>query len=140
MIGIGIGIEIEIEQKFTDDRLAALYDAFYLPWVMPARAVLDAAALSAFLSSAGLMIEEQFGDWAGHPLTETSSAKSWLTNCDCVGGGMQLRSCFAVTLSANVEQMSRGPHRRLVGAHFEQQVEPQIASGRLERVVALIVG
>ncbi len=48
-----IGIGIEIEQKFTDDRLAALYDAFcppptqrddfafYLPWVMSARAVLD---------------------------------------------------------------------------------------------------
>lgn len=44
---------IEIEQKFTDDRLAALYDAFcppptqrddfafYLPLVMAARAVLD---------------------------------------------------------------------------------------------------
>jgi len=46
-------VEIEIEQKFTDDRLAALYDAFcppptqrddfafYLPLVMAARAVLD---------------------------------------------------------------------------------------------------
>ncbi len=33
---------------------------------------LDAASLSAFLSGAGLMIEEQFGDWAGHPLSDTS--------------------------------------------------------------------
>ncbi|MHB8646590.1 MAG: class I SAM-dependent methyltransferase [Thermomicrobiales bacterium] len=33
---------------------------------------LDAASLSAFLSGAGLMIEVQFGDWAGQPLTETS--------------------------------------------------------------------
>lgn len=32
------------------------------------------------------------------------------------------------------------PHCRLFGAHFEEQVEPQIASGRLELVVALIVG
>ena len=43
-------------------------------------------------------------------------------------------------LSADVEEMSRGPHCRLVGTHFEEQVEPQIASGRLELVVALIVG
>ena len=33
---------------------------------------LDAASLSAFLSGAGLMIEEQFGDWAGNPPTDTS--------------------------------------------------------------------
>ncbi|MDP9370923.1 MAG: SAM-dependent methyltransferase, partial [Chloroflexota bacterium] len=28
--------------------------------------------LSAFLAGAGLVIEEQFGDWTGAPLTETS--------------------------------------------------------------------
>ena len=33
---------------------------------------LDAAALSTFLSGAGLVIEDQFGDWTGGPLTETS--------------------------------------------------------------------
>jgi SAM-dependent methyltransferase len=33
---------------------------------------LDADSLSAFLSGAGLVIEEQFGDWTGHPLTDTS--------------------------------------------------------------------
>jgi ubiquinone/menaquinone biosynthesis C-methylase UbiE len=33
---------------------------------------LDAGSLSAFLSEAGLVIDEQFGDWAGHPLTHTS--------------------------------------------------------------------
>ncbi len=33
---------------------------------------LDAGALSAFLSGAGLAIEEQFGDWTRHPLTDTS--------------------------------------------------------------------
>jgi ubiquinone/menaquinone biosynthesis C-methylase UbiE len=33
---------------------------------------LDAATLAAFLASAGLVIEEQFGDWTGDPLTETS--------------------------------------------------------------------
>ncbi len=33
---------------------------------------LDADALSSFLSSAGLAVEEQFGDFAGSPLTETS--------------------------------------------------------------------
>ena len=33
---------------------------------------LDAAALAAFLSGAGLTIEERFGDWTGAPLTETS--------------------------------------------------------------------
>jgi SAM-dependent methyltransferase len=33
---------------------------------------LDAAALAAFLAGAGLVIEEQFGDWAGGPLTATS--------------------------------------------------------------------
>lgn len=33
---------------------------------------LDAASLSAFLSGAGLMIEEQFGDWGGHPPTDIS--------------------------------------------------------------------
>ncbi len=33
---------------------------------------LDAEALSAFLAGAGLVIEEQFGDWTGAPLTETS--------------------------------------------------------------------
>ncbi len=33
---------------------------------------LDADSLSAFLSGAGLAIEEQFGDWTGHPLTDTS--------------------------------------------------------------------
>lgn len=33
---------------------------------------LDAASLSTFLSGANLMIEEQFGDWDRHPLTDTS--------------------------------------------------------------------
>lgn len=33
---------------------------------------LDAASLSAFLSGAGLTIEEQFGDWDRQPLTDTS--------------------------------------------------------------------
>jgi SAM-dependent methyltransferase len=33
---------------------------------------LDADSLSRFLSGAGLAIEEQFGDWAGHPLTDRS--------------------------------------------------------------------
>ncbi len=33
---------------------------------------LDAEALSSFLSSAGLAIEEQFGDWTQRPLTATS--------------------------------------------------------------------
>jgi hypothetical protein len=33
---------------------------------------LDAEALSGFLSGAGLVIEEQLGDWTGHPLTATS--------------------------------------------------------------------
>ncbi|HVC79297.1 MAG TPA: methyltransferase domain-containing protein [Chloroflexota bacterium] len=33
---------------------------------------LDADALSAFLSSAGLAIEEQFGDWTRQPRTDTS--------------------------------------------------------------------
>ncbi|MGI8858307.1 MAG: class I SAM-dependent methyltransferase [Thermomicrobiales bacterium] len=33
---------------------------------------LDAGALAAFLSGAGLVIEEQFGDWDGQPLTDTS--------------------------------------------------------------------
>ena len=62
------------------------------------------------------------------------------TRTDRPDAQMHLRSCFAVALSADVEEMSRGPHCRLVGAHFEEQVEPQIASGRLELVVALIVG
>jgi SAM-dependent methyltransferase len=33
---------------------------------------LDASSLSSFLSDAGLAIEEQFGDWDRHPLTDTS--------------------------------------------------------------------
>ncbi len=33
---------------------------------------LDADTLSAFLAGAGLVIEKQFGDWTGEPLTETS--------------------------------------------------------------------
>ena len=33
---------------------------------------LDAGSLSSFLSDAGLAIEEQFGDWAGNPMTGTS--------------------------------------------------------------------
>lgn len=33
---------------------------------------LDAASLSAFLSDADLMTEEQFGDWDRHPPTDTS--------------------------------------------------------------------
>jgi SAM-dependent methyltransferase len=33
---------------------------------------LDAPSLSAFLTGAGLVIEEQFGDWAREPLTEAS--------------------------------------------------------------------
>lgn len=33
---------------------------------------LDVDSLSLFLSDAGLVIEEQFGDWDRHPLTETS--------------------------------------------------------------------
>ena len=33
---------------------------------------LDAGALGAFLADAGLVIEEQFGDWTREPLTATS--------------------------------------------------------------------
>ncbi len=33
---------------------------------------LDTEALSAFLAGTGLVIEEQFGNWTGEPLTETS--------------------------------------------------------------------
>jgi len=33
---------------------------------------LDADSVSTFLSDAGLVIEEQFGDWTGRPLTDTS--------------------------------------------------------------------
>lgn len=33
---------------------------------------LDADSLASFLSDAGLAIEEQFGDWERHPLTDTS--------------------------------------------------------------------
>jgi ubiquinone/menaquinone biosynthesis C-methylase UbiE len=33
---------------------------------------IDAATLSAFLADAGLVIEEQFGDWTGAPLSATS--------------------------------------------------------------------
>ena len=33
---------------------------------------LDTDSLSAFLSGAGLIVEEQFGDWDRHPLTDTS--------------------------------------------------------------------
>lgn len=33
---------------------------------------LDADALSSFLSGAGMAIEEQFGDWPRHPLSDTS--------------------------------------------------------------------
>jgi SAM-dependent methyltransferase len=33
---------------------------------------IDAAVVSAFLAGAGLVIEEQFGDWSRGPLTETS--------------------------------------------------------------------
>src|SRR5205085_2507475 len=43
------------------------------PQVSPARLrFLDVDALSAFLSDAGLAIEEQFGDWTRQPLTDTS--------------------------------------------------------------------
>jgi hypothetical protein len=34
--------------------------------------LLDADSLSSFLSGAGMAIEEQFGDWTRHPLTDTS--------------------------------------------------------------------
>ena len=33
---------------------------------------LDVDSLSAFLSGAGLVVEEQFGDWDRQPLTDTS--------------------------------------------------------------------
>ena len=33
---------------------------------------LDAESLAAFLSEAGLVVEEQFGDWDRQPLTESS--------------------------------------------------------------------
>lgn len=33
---------------------------------------LDVAALSSFLSAAGLVAEERFGDWASGPLTDAS--------------------------------------------------------------------
>jgi hypothetical protein len=33
---------------------------------------LDAHSLSSFLADSGLVIDEQFGDWARNPLTDTS--------------------------------------------------------------------
>ncbi len=58
----------------------------------------------------------------------------------CTPFQMHLLGCFAVTLSAHVEEMSGGSHGRFIGAHFFKQVEPQIALGRLKLVVALIIG
>jgi hypothetical protein len=42
---------------------------------------------------------------------------------------MHLRRNNAVTPSSYVEEMSRGPQCRLVGTHFHEQVEPQLAQG-----------
>ena len=67
----------EVESPVTGD-LVSFTHTFTSPgWDRPqvSRSTLrflDPAALSSFLSDAGLAIEDQFGDWDRQPLTETS--------------------------------------------------------------------
>jgi SAM-dependent methyltransferase len=56
--------------RFTSTFTSSSWDRPQVSW--STLRFLDADSLSSFLSGAGLVIEEQFGDWNGQPLTDAS--------------------------------------------------------------------
>ncbi|MFD1934547.1 class I SAM-dependent methyltransferase [Nonomuraea mangrovi] len=75
--GAVVRMEREVETP-VEDGLVSFTHTFTSPaWDRPevSRSTLrflDVAGLSSFLAAAGLMVEEQFGDWASGPLTDAS--------------------------------------------------------------------
>lgn len=75
--GMVVRMEHDVETPVEGDlvRFTATFTSPRLDGPQVSRSTLrflDADALSSFLSNAGLAVEEQFGDWSGHPLTDTS--------------------------------------------------------------------
>jgi SAM-dependent methyltransferase len=74
----GTAVRITRETAVADGDLVSFANVYMSPgWDAPrvSRSTLrflGRRSLSAFLSDAGLAIEEQFGDWGGEPLTDTS--------------------------------------------------------------------
>jgi len=76
--GAVVRCEYRVETPVVGDVVCSVSTFTSPDWDRPevsdgALRFLDAASLSAFLSSAGLMIEEQFGDWGRNPPTDISS-------------------------------------------------------------------
>jgi ubiquinone/menaquinone biosynthesis C-methylase UbiE len=66
-------VETPVERDVVRFTVTFSSPGWHHPQVSPAMLrFLDANALSAFLSDAGLAIQEQCGDWTRHPLTDTS--------------------------------------------------------------------
>lgn len=75
--GAVVRMEHEVETPVNDDvvRFTTTFTSPGWDRAQVSRSTLrflDADSLSAFLSGAGLVIEEQFGDWSRDPLTDTS--------------------------------------------------------------------
>lgn len=75
--GAMVQCEYRVELPVAGSVVRSISTFTSLGWAHPevsrgALRFLDAETLSGFLSDAGLVIEEQFGDWTGKPRTETS--------------------------------------------------------------------
>jgi SAM-dependent methyltransferase len=76
--GSGTVMRLEQRVEMVEGELVRFTLTFTSPsWVQPMVShstlrFLDAGSVSAFLSRAGLVIDERFGDWNRHPLTDTS--------------------------------------------------------------------
>ncbi len=75
--GSAVRMAHQVESPMVGDRVSFTVTFTSPDWDRPeiSRSTLrflDTDSLSAFLSGAGLIIEEQFGDWDGQPLTDAS--------------------------------------------------------------------
>jgi SAM-dependent methyltransferase len=75
--GAVVRMEHEVEEPVDGDRVSFTTTFTSREWDQPevSRSTLrflDASSLSSFLSAAGLVIDDQFGDWGRQPLTATS--------------------------------------------------------------------
>lgn len=75
--GVVVRMETEVETPVEGDVVSFITTYTCPSWDRPELSrstlrFLDAETLSSFLTGAGLAIEEQYGDWTRHPLTDTS--------------------------------------------------------------------
>jgi SAM-dependent methyltransferase len=73
MVRVGYEVETPVVGdvvRFSETFTSPAWDRPHVEWA--SLRFLDVGSLSSFLAAAGLVVEEQFGDWSRQPLTDTS--------------------------------------------------------------------